>query len=167
MIRVSRTRLIFPAVIMSIVLAIFMAGMYAGRFNMAQAANASETGVVAEGPENRKSELQQLLTERKMVLSRIVQSMKLFLESGRAGIDEYRDANIALMRAEMDLCRTRNERLDILQKIVQFHTEYEAQVARRAADGRGTGMDVNKAKVARLEVQIELARENLKDQSPE
>lgn len=148
----SRTRLIFPAVIMSIILAIFMAGMHAGRFNMAQAAEASETGVVAEGPENRESELQQLLIEHKMVLSHIVQSMKLFLESGRAGIDEYRDANIALMRAEMDLCQTRNKRLDNLQKIVKFHKECEAQVARRAADGRATEMDVNKAKVVRLEV---------------
>jgi hypothetical protein len=103
MTQISRTRLIFPAFIMSVVLAIFMAGMHAGRINVAQAADASETGVVAEGSENRESELQQLLAERKMVLSRIVQSMKLFLESGRAGFDEYRDANIALMRAEMDL----------------------------------------------------------------
>lgn len=164
MTRVSRTRLIFSAVIMSVVLAIFMAGMHAGRINVAQAADASETGVVAEGPENSESELQQLLAERKRVLSRIVQSMKLFLESGRAGFDEYRDAKIALMRAEMDLCRTRNERLDILQKIVEFHTECEAQVARRAADGRATEMDVNKAKVVRLEVQIELVRESLKGQ---
>ena len=158
------TGLVFSAVTIFAVLAISPAKMHPGGLNVTQAAGASEPGV-AEGRNSRESELQQLLTERKKVLSRIVESMKLFLDSGRAGIDEYRDANIALLRAEMDLCKTRNERLDILQKIVQFHTECEAQVARRAAaEGRATGMDVNKAKVARLEAQIELARENLKGQ---
>lgn len=167
MTRVSRTGLIFLAGIIFAAIVISPAGMNPGHSNVVQAANASETGVVAEGSENRESELQQLLMERKRLLSRIVESMKIFLESGRVGIDEYRNANIALLRAEMDLCKTRNERLDILQKIVQFHITCEAYVARRAAEGRATQINVNKAKVARLEAQIELARENLKGQSPE
>ena len=103
MLRTSRTGLIFLAGIIFAAIVISPAGMNSGGFNVAQVVNASETGIVAEGSENRESELQQLLVERKRVLSCIVQSMKLFFESGRAGIDEYRDANIALMRAEMDL----------------------------------------------------------------
>jgi hypothetical protein len=165
--RTSRERLVFPTVIISVVLAIFMAGMHAGRFNMARAAEASKTDVSAEGHESPEGELQQLLLERKRLLSRIVESMKFFLESGRVSIDEYRDANIALLRAEMDLCKTRDNRLKILEKIVQFHTEYEAWVERKAANGRTTRIDVEKAKIARLEAQIELARENMKGQSPE
>ena len=164
--RTLLTGLVFSAVTIFAVLAISPAKMHPGGFNVVQAAGASETSVAAEGREKYESELQQLLMERKKILSRIVQTMKIFLESGRVGIDEYRDANIALLRAEMDLCRTRNERLDILQKMVQFHSECEAQATRRAAEGRATEMDVNKAKVARLEAQIELARENLKEQSP-
>lgn len=159
--RTLLTGLAFSTVTIFAVLAISPAGRHPGGLNVAQAAGASEPGV-AEGLNSRQSELQQLLVERKKVLSRIVESMKLFLESGRANIDEYRDAKIALLRAEMDLCSTRNERLDILQKMVQFHSEYEAQVARRAADGRATEMDVNKAKIAGLEAQIELIREKLK-----
>ena len=150
--RTSRERLVFPTVIISVVLAIFMAGMHAGRFNMARAAEASKTDVSAEGHESPEGELQQLLLERKRLLNRIV---------------EYRDANIALLRAEMDLCKTRDARLKILEKIVQFHTEYEAWVERKAANGRTTRIDVEKAKIARLEAQIELARENMKGQSPE
>jgi len=161
------TGLVSSAVTIFAVLAISPAGMHPGGFNAAQAAGASEPGVVAERQENYESELQQLLMERKIALSRIVESMKLFLESGRVGFDEYRDANIALLRAEMDLCKTRNERLKILEKIVQFHRTCEAQMARRAAEGRAPEFDVDKAKIARLEAQIELARENLKGQSPE
>jgi hypothetical protein len=93
--------------------------------------------------------------------------MKIFFEAGRVGIEEYKEANIALLRAEIDLCTTRNERLEILEKIIQFQKTCEAQVARRAAEGRATQMDVNKAKVAILEAQIELVREKLKEQSPE
>ena len=159
--------LVFLAVMIFAAIVISQAVMYPGYSNVAQAAEVSETEVVAEGRESHESELQKLLIERKKLLTRIVQSMKIFLEAGRVGIDEYRDANIALLRAEMDLCRTRNERIDILQKMVQFHTTCEAYVERRAAEGRATRIDVERAKIARLEAQIELIRENLEGQSPE
>lgn len=166
----SRT-LITGLVILAItIVAVFMisgAGMNPGGFNVTHAAKASETSVANESREQYESELQQLLTERKTLLSRNVESMKIFFESGRASMDEYRDANIALLRAEMDLCKTRDDRLKILEKIIQFQTTCEARVARRAAEGRATQMEVNMAKVARLEAQIELIRENLKGQSPE
>lgn len=161
------TGLVFLSVTIIAVFMISGAGMNPGGFNVAQTAEASETGIAAKRREKYESELQQLLLDRKKLLSRNVESMKIFLEAGRVGIDEYRDANIALLRAEMDLCKTRDERLDILEKIVQFHRTCEGYMARRAADGRATEMDVNMAKVARLEAQIELARENLKGQSPE
>jgi hypothetical protein len=137
--------------------------MHPGGLNVAQAAGASEPDA-AEGRDSLENELQQLLTERKRLLSPIVESMKIFFESGRVGLEEYRDANIALLRAEMDLCKTQDDRLKILEKIIQFQTTCEAWVARRAAEGRATQMDVNKAKVARLEAQIELVRESLKGQ---
>ena len=167
MTKVSRTGLIILVVITFAAIMKSPAGVNPGHFNVAQAADASETGVVAEGREIHESELQQLLMERKRLLTHIVQSMKFFLESGRVGIEEYRDANISLLRAEMDLCKSRDDRLKILEKIVQFHTTCEERVARRAANGRATEMDVNKVKVARLEAQIELIRENLKGQSHE
>jgi UDP-N-acetylmuramyl pentapeptide synthase len=164
--RTLLTGLVFSAVTIFAVLAISPAGMYPGGFNAAQAAAASEPGI-AKRLDSRENELQELLMERKRILSRIVDSMKIFLESGRAGFDEYRNANIALLRAEMDLCQTRDERLEILEKIVQFNKTCEAQVERRAAEGRAPKFDVDRAKVATLEAQIELAREKLKGQSPE
>jgi len=157
------TGLVFSAVTIFAVLAISPAKMHPGGFNVAQAAEASEPGV-AEGLDSRQSELQQLLTERRMILSRIVESMKIFLESGRVGLDEYRDANIALLRAEIDLRNTPNDRIEILEEIVQFHKKCEEQVRRRADEGRATRIDVEKAKLARLEAQIELVRESLKGQ---
>lgn len=161
------TGLVFSAVTIYAVLAISPGGMHVGRCNVARAAEASETGVAAEGREKYESELQQLLAERKRLLSRNVESMKFFFEAGRVSIDEYRDANIALLRAEMDMCKTRDDRLKILEQIIQFHKTCEAWVARRAVEGRATEIDVSRAKVAMLEAQIELARENLKGQSSE
>jgi len=157
------TGLVFSAVTIFTVLAISPGGMHPGGLNAAQAAGASQPGA-AEGRDSLENELQQLLTERKRLLSPIVESMKIFFESGRVGLEEYRDANVALLRAEMDLCKTQDDRLKILEKIIQFQTECEAWMARRAAEGRATQMDVNKAKVARLESQIELVRESLKGQ---
>jgi hypothetical protein len=165
--KLLKTGLIFPVMILFATVLILPIDMDFDRFNLAKAAEASETNVVAGIQESPERELQQLLLERKMVLSSIVDSMKIFMESGRIGLDAYMDANIALLRAEMDLCQTLNERLEILQKIVQFHKECEAWMARRAADGRATQMDVDKVKVARLGAQIELAREKLKLQSTE
>ncbi len=167
MTRTSRTGLIILAVIIFVAVMKSPDGINPGHSDMTQAADASESGIVAERRESHESELQQLLMERKRLLTCIVQSMKFFLEAGRVGIDEYRDANIALLRAEMDLCETRNDRLKILEKIVQFHTTCEAWVEKRAAEGHATQIDVDRAKVARLQAQIELIRKKLKGQSPE
>ena len=149
------TGLVFSATTIFAVLAISPAG-----FNAAQAAGASGQSIEG-GREKYESELQQLLTERKRILSGIVDSMKIFFESGRADADEYRDANIAMLRAEMDLCKTRDERIDILKKIIEFHKTHIAWVERRAAEGRAPQYDIDKAKIAMLEAQIELAREKL------
>jgi hypothetical protein len=149
------------------VLIISGSGVKSDSFNVVQAAKASETDAAAKGREEYEKELQELLTERKQLLSDVVASMKIFLESGRIGLDEYMRANVALLRADMDLCKTKDERLEILRKIVQLHRECEAWIARRAAEGRATEADVKKAKVGTLEAQIELLREKLKGQSAE
>ncbi|HCO95730.1 MAG TPA: hypothetical protein DIU00_17580 [Phycisphaerales bacterium] len=158
------TGFVFLAVTIFAVFMIFGTGIHPDGFNAAKAAVASEPGV-AGGRDSLQSELQELLMERRRILSGIVESMKIFLESGRGDIEEYRDANIALLRAEMDLCTTPNERIEILQKIVQFHKKFEEQIKRRADEGHTTQYDVDRAKVAMLEAQIELVRENLKVQS--
>jgi len=155
------TGLVFSAVTIFAVLAVSPGG-----FNAVQAAEASEPAA-SEGRDRLESELHELLTERRRLMSRVVESMKIFFESGRADPDEYRDANIALLRAEMDLCKTRNERIEILQKIIELHKTHKAWMERRAANGRTARSEVEKAKVVRLKAQIELAREKLKGQSPE
>jgi hypothetical protein len=161
------TGFVFTAVTLLAVLIITGIGVKSDGFNIAQTAKASETDITAQAREKYEKELQQLLTERRQLLSNVVDSMKIFLESGRIGLDEYMRANVALLRADMDLCKTKDERLEILQKIVQLHRECEAWIARRAAEGRATEADVKKAKVGTLEAQIELLREKLKGQSAE
>jgi len=159
------TGFVFSAVTLFAVLTITGTGVKSDSFNMAQTAKASETDAAAQAREKYEKELQQLLTERKQLLREVLDSMKIFFESGRIGLDEYMQANVALLRAEMDLCKTQDERLEILQKIVQLHRECEVWMARRAAEGRASKADVKKAEAATLEARIELLREKLKGQS--
>jgi outer membrane protein TolC len=166
--RMSRkliTGLVFLAVTIFVVLIISGSVVKSDSFNVAQAAKASGTDAAAEGREKYEKELQELLTERKRLLSDVVDSMKIFLDSGRMDMDEYVNANIALLRAEMDLSKTQNERLEILEKIIQFHKKYEEHVAKMIANGKSSEIGLNKAKAATLEARIELVREKLKGQS--
>jgi hypothetical protein len=167
MTRLLKTGLIFPVMILFAAVLIHLTDMDFDRFNFTKAAEASETNAVAGVQESPERELRQLMLERKMVLSNIVDSMKIFVDSGRFGLDEYIDANIALLRAEMDLSKTKDERLNILEKIIQFHKKYEEHVAKMIAIGQSTEIGLNKAKVAVLDAQIELVREKLKLQSTE
>jgi len=160
------TRLVFFAVAILTVLIITCSGVKSDSYNLAQTAKASETDVAAQARKKYEKELQQMMLERKILLTRNVESMKIFAESGRVDIGEYRDANVALLRAEMDLCKTKDERLDILEKIIQVHKKYKEQVARRIALGQSSEIELNKAKVATLETRIELVREKLKGESP-
>jgi hypothetical protein len=153
------TGLVFLAVAIFAVLIIPSSGIKSDSFNVIQAAKASET---SKSPEQYKSKLQQLLLERKTLLSRNVESMKIFVDSGRMDFGEYRDANIALLRAEMDLSKTKDERLDILEKIIQLHKKYEEHVTKMIAIGQSSEIGLNKAKAATLEARIELLREKLK-----
>jgi hypothetical protein len=121
MTRLLKNGLIFTVMSLFVAVLILLTDMDFDRFNLAKAAEASETNVVAGAQESPERELRQLMLERKMVLSNIVDSMKIFVDSGRIGLDEYIDANIALLRAEMDLSKTKDERLNILEKIIQFH----------------------------------------------
>ena len=148
------------------VLIISGSGVKSDSFNVVQAAKASETDAAAKGREEYEKELQELLTERKTLLSRNVESMKKFVDSGRMDMDEYVNANIALLWAEMDLSKTQNERIEILEKIIQFRKKYEEHVAKMIAIGQSSEIGLNKAKAATLEARIELIRERLKDQSP-
>ena len=149
----SKTRLVFVSVVVFAALAISLAGM------------SRPTGIsqvaVAKGQQSGSSELRGLLTERREVLQKLVHRMEVFLESGRIGIDEFMDANVALVRAELDLCGTRAERLEVLKKTVQFLTTCEGMVAKRAAAGRATEIDMGKARAAVLGARIELAREQM------
>jgi hypothetical protein len=148
----SKTRLVVISIFMFGILAISLTGIFS-RPRLSQAA-------VAKGQDGQ-SELRALLTERREVLQNLVHRMETFLESGRIGIDEFMDANVELVRAELDLCENKAERFEVLQKTVQFLTTCEGMVAKRAAAGRATEIDMGKARAAVLAAKIELARERM------
>jgi len=149
----SKTRLVIVSIIIFVVLAISLSGTshYAG---ISQVAAAKEQA-------NLQSQLRQLQIQRREILDKLVHRMEVFLESGRIGIDEFMEANVKLVRAELDLCRTKAERLEVLQKTVKFLTTCEGMAVKRAGAGRATDIDVDKVRAAVLGARIELAREQM------
>ncbi len=149
----SKTRLIVISIIMFVALVISVSGL-SRRAGLSQVAAAKEQA-------NLQSQLRQLQIQRREILDKLVHKMEIFLESGRIGIDEFMEANVKLVRAELDLCRNRAERLEVLQKAVKFLITCEEMAAKRADAGRATDIDVDKVKAAVLQARIELAREQM------
>lgn len=105
--------------------------------------------------------LRELLIERYDVLKAIMDDMNKLLGYGRAGITELRDTNIAMFNAKADLCTSGSERIKIYEKLVDVLRKQEEGLAREVADGRRSSTEVQRTKLARLEVQIRLEKERL------
>jgi outer membrane protein TolC len=127
----------------------------------ARLAPASSTQVTASTEPSSPASidrLRALQTERYDTLKKIVESMRPFFEAGRLDLTDIRDAKVAVLRAEADLCATPAERVKVYEKIVDLQRTYEADMARKAASGRAGQWEADKAKVATLEAQIVLEK---------
>jgi len=68
----------------------------------------------------------------------------------------------ASLTAGVDLCVTRDDRVRIYAEIVKFYKQSEALAKRRFEHGYGGQVALGKIKVARIESEIDLLREQLK-----
>jgi hypothetical protein len=124
----------------------------------APAAATQAGGSREQGPSGSADRLRALQTERYNTLKKVVESMRPFLQAGRVALTEMQDAEVAVCRAEADLCATPAERVKVYEKFVELQQTYETNVAHMAASGRAGQWDVDKAKAATLEAQIELEK---------
>ena len=126
-------------------------------------ATAIETST-AQSPnaQQKQNKLHQLLLERKRILDAIAEDAKRSVEAGRLSMAEYMDAKTASLSAGIELCETKDDRVKIYAEIVKVHEESEAWTKRRFEHGQAGQVDLAKAKVARIESEIDLLRERLK-----
>jgi hypothetical protein len=111
--------------------------------------------------EAMQKQLRQLLLERKQLLEKRVEDMKVFVDAGRVSGSEYAKAREAALLAGLELCNTKAERIEIRREIVEIYKVAEAWAKRRADTGRATQSELDEAKVACLEAEINLLREKL------
>jgi hypothetical protein len=113
--------------------------------------------------QKQERQLHRLLLERQEILDKMADRAWEFVEEGRVSMVEYTKAKATALRARLDLCETSAERVDVLKQLVKLYTETEAWTEKRAASGRATSVDVDMAKADRLNAQIELVQEELKE----
>jgi len=133
------------------------------RSGILRSATAIETSTTqAPNAQKNQKQLRQLLLERKRILDAIAEDAKRSFEAGRASMLEYTDAKTASLTAGIDLCETKDDRLRIHTEIVKLHRKSEALAKRRFEHGAGGQVDLSKVKVARIDSEIDLLREQLK-----
>jgi hypothetical protein len=126
------------------------------RANETLASTSAQTAAAAT-----QEQLRQLLLERKRLLEKRVEDMKVFFDAGRVSGSEYVKIKEAALLAGLDLCDTKAERIEIRREIVELYKEAEAWTKRRAENGRAPQSELDEARVARLEAEIQLLKEQL------
>lgn len=102
-----------------------------------------------------------LLKERRDTLRQLAQDVEQCYRAGRATLDSLIRASNLLLEAELDLAKTKAERIAIYEKLVANLRQLEkAAEARHQAGAPGGGVsEVLSAKADRLKAEIQLARE--------
>ena len=106
-----------------------------------------------------EEELHRLLQERHQLLEGIAENAQRYVDAGRMTASEHTALKKAALLAKLDLCETRAERIEIREEIVSLDRKAEAWFERRAGSGRVGEGERDRARVRRIESEIELLRE--------
>jgi outer membrane protein TolC len=119
----------------------------------------AQAGALAAPAKDAKgAKLNSLLQERLTALREAAALTTKAYETGTESFAEVIAANQAVRNAELELCSTDKERMNILEKMAAEAREYERTAVQRAATGLvspGSGL---RAKANRLEIEIALER---------
>ncbi len=121
----------------------------AGSFGYAQQETESDSRAV----------LNELLTERRDTLAKRVVTLETKFAQGQLIIDAVIAARDQLLDAELQLVKTKKQRVAIYQKRIDNMRELEDSVKRRLDNGLATPESLLSATAARLQAEIDLVRE--------
>lgn len=113
----------------------------------------------ADAKVSKESKITTLLRERLAALKEIAAQAAKARENGTKSYVEVHEANEAVLRAELDLADTREERIAICEKLVTEAKKHEEHVATLAKTGQTQSFIQLKARIHRLEAEIDLERE--------
>jgi predicted kinase len=107
--------------------------------------------------------LRQLLLERKQLLDKIAEIAKRSFEAGRMNVAEYAHVKRSALLAAIDLCNNKSERIEIHSEIVKLYRDLERSAERLVETGDSTLAEAYKVRAVRLESEIDLLKEQLRD----
>lgn len=140
-----RRNLSFIACLVALVV-VFLAGHFSTDFNCARA----DSGMADD------TRLKELMKERLALRKR---AFEILSAPGIASKSEVSRAHIEMLRAEFDLCETKAQRIEVLQKVVDQAKEFEILLN---SPGVGGTVDRLAGPILRVEAEIALEREKLK-----
>ena len=136
---------------------------------VAAAAVVVVSAIAADSPRPASSEaskqLESLLQERRDTCRKVVEYVELQRRGGQADISSWIGASNQLVEAELDMAKTKAERIALRQKLVA--NLKQAEEFAEVRDKVRWGLDIHKTlletKACALKAEIELAREQLSD----
>ncbi|MFB3895561.1 MAG: hypothetical protein ACE14V_04585 [bacterium] len=147
------------AVVISTFLGLVIYGV--GHLTFATAADTQQVANDIPSVATVETDLQKLLIERKQILQKIANTIAKQYSHGVTNAEQVRQANLDLLYADLDLAKTPDERINIRSQIVRLYKEKETELTSQVNAGKIPSLNLEKAKVARLTAEIELAKEQL------
>jgi outer membrane protein TolC len=103
--------------------------------------------------------LAELRTERRKLLEQLYQLAVERQRQGTGSPGEVAAARLTLLDADLEMTTDRAKRITLLEEVVRIRREQEETVIARVQSGVATQSETMKAKVARLDAEIALRKE--------
>jgi len=136
------------------VLVVFGAGAL-----LAEAGGGADAETPAAQPVAATDVIRDLLTEKRDILQAAVEMKQRLYQRGSVDMREVQRAELALRETELRLAETPDERLAILEKMIDAAERLEKVAAARVEAATANAGDVLEAKVLRLDLRIRLEEE--------
>ena len=120
------------------------------------------SGAAAESPTtSAQNQLKQKLLEKKQLLEQVVNERKIAIEMGRGSQSSLTQAQEAVMRVDIELCDSKEDRAKIYNEIIQSYAEREKSLELQVKAGQPHTSSLREATVNRLDVEIEMLKDQL------
>jgi outer membrane protein TolC len=115
-----------------------------------------------KGVSKKTAEIKKLLKERRDTLAKVVKGLTDHYAQGFGDFSKVAQAQLDLLKANLDLADNLNERIVLLRKQKELAESILKLTEKKARSGSTTSLDVLQANASLLEVQIALLREEQK-----
>ncbi|MFO0809040.1 MAG: hypothetical protein U0746_10480 [Gemmataceae bacterium] len=137
-----------------------VAGVAAVTWGAGPRASAGGDKPAADKPPARMIDpkVKELLAERLAAVRQIHEELTRAFGLGATTSEGLHQAHLAVLNAELDLCESHKDRVAVLEKIVAAARAYEARSAKGVDISSAPALARARAKVARLDAEINLQR---------